>query len=154
MPAGHVSWSLLKTNFKAIVVEKPWWKLFCPSSKTLPAASRGGGTYVPIFLSLGSLGPLPGISASGHWCSFSCRKQPRPCSWPDGHWKDPAPLSPLFLSPHWAGLLLGNLLVSSLPSRTSKLLRQALRLLRLAQGPSTARNSGLQCRRLFSKLIF
>lgn len=135
------------------MVEKPCWKLFCPSFKTLPAASRGGDTYVPIFLSLGCLGPLPGTGASGHECSFSCREQPRPYSWPDGHWKDTAPF--LYFPLHPVGRASAGKPSGPLsPFRKAQTAQAGIEVLAAGSGPSTATNSRFLCMTFPSKQFF
>ena len=68
-------------------------------------------------------------------------------------WKDPAPLSPLFPSPH-VGPVLGSLLRTSLPSGKIRTAAAGTMAGRWLRAPRLAGHSGFWCKGLSSKLIF
>lgn len=117
----------------------------------LPAASWGGSPGFQYFFTLALLGLCLAVVPQGTDVPFFVESSPGNAHSQMG----PGTTPPLFfhglLSRHHVGPLLGKLLGSSPPSGKSKLLRQALLLLRLTQGPSTDRNRGFGAWGLLSK---
>lgn len=135
------------------MVHKPCWKLFCPSFKTLPAASRGGDSYVPVFLSLGSLGLCLALMPRGMDVPFLVESSPGHTHGQMGTGRILPPFCYFSLPPVGrasAGKPSGPL--SSF--RKAQTAKAGIEVLAAGSRPSTATNSGFLCMTFPSKPIF